>query len=54
MVAMSFLSIEKVYGPEQITRYNMYPAAMLNGEPKVQFSGQAIEVVKAIAAEKLP
>jgi HAE1 family hydrophobic/amphiphilic exporter-1 len=30
----SFLSIEKVYGPEQITRYNMYPAAMLNGEPK--------------------
>jgi HAE1 family hydrophobic/amphiphilic exporter-1 len=56
MVAMSsFLSIEKVYGPEQITRYNMYPAAMLNGEPKEGFSsGQAIEAVKTIAAEKLP
>jgi hydrophobic/amphiphilic exporter-1 (mainly G- bacteria), HAE1 family len=56
MVAMSsFLSIEKVYGPEQITRYNMYPAAMLNGEPREGFSsGQAIEAVKAIAAEKLP
>ncbi len=56
MVAMSsLLSIEKVYGPEQITRYNMYPAAMLNGEPKEGFSsGQAIEAVKTIAAEKLP
>ncbi|MEM0542032.1 efflux RND transporter permease subunit [Flavobacterium sp. j3] len=56
MVAMSsFLSIEKVYGPEQITRYNMYPAAMLNGEPREGFSsGQAIEAVKTIAAEKLP
>lgn len=56
MVAMSsFLSIEKVYGPEQITRYNMYPSAMLNGEPKEGYSsGQAIDAVKAIAAEKLP
>ena len=56
MVAMSsFISIEKVYGPEQITRYNMYPAAMLNGEPKEGYSsGQAIEAVKQIAGEKLP
>ncbi|MFC6876760.1 efflux RND transporter permease subunit [Flavobacterium myungsuense] len=56
MVAMSsFISIEKVYGPEQITRYNMYPAAMLNGEPKEGYSsGQAIEAVKQIASEKLP
>ncbi|MGG7033661.1 MAG: efflux RND transporter permease subunit [Flavobacterium sp.] len=56
MVAMSsFLTIEKVYGPEQVTRYNMYPSAMLNGEPQEGFSsGQAIDAVKAIAAEKLP
>jgi HAE1 family hydrophobic/amphiphilic exporter-1 len=56
MVAMSsFLSIEKVYGPEQITRYNMYPAAMLNGEPNEGFSsGQAIDAIKNIAEEKLP
>ena len=56
MVAMSsFLSIEKVYGPEQITRYNMYPAAMLNGEPmKGYSSGQAITAIKNIAEEKLP
>jgi HAE1 family hydrophobic/amphiphilic exporter-1 len=56
MVAMSsFLSIEKVYGPEQITRYNMYPAAMLNGEPKEGYSsGQAIDTIKKVAEEKLP
>lgn len=56
MVAMSsFLTIEKVYGPEQITRYNMYPAAMLNGEPKEGYSsGQAIDAIKKVAEEKLP
>lgn len=56
MVAMSsFLTIEKVYGPEQITRYNMYPAAMLNGEPREGYSsGQAIDAIKSIAEEKLP
>jgi len=51
----SFLSIEKVYGPEQITRYNMYTSAMLNGQPAKGFSsGEAIEAVKRLAAEKLP
>lgn len=51
----SFLRIEKVYGPEQITRYNMYPSAMLNGQPAKGFSsGQAIDAVKQLAAEKLP
>jgi HAE1 family hydrophobic/amphiphilic exporter-1 len=56
MVAMSsFLTIEKVYGPEQITRYNMYPSAMLNGEPKEGFSsGQAIAAIKSTADAKLP
>ncbi|WP_343030566.1 efflux RND transporter permease subunit [Phnomibacter ginsenosidimutans] len=34
MVPVSaFLQINKVYGPEQVTRYNMYPSAMINGEP---------------------
>lgn len=51
----SFLTIEKVYGPEQITRYNMYTAAMINGQPAPGYSsGQAIEAVKQVAAEKLP
>jgi HAE1 family hydrophobic/amphiphilic exporter-1 len=51
----SFLSIEKIYGPEQLTRYNMYASAMINGQPAPGFSsGQAIEAIKAVAAKKLP
>lgn len=51
----SFLSVEKVYGPEQVTRYNMYTAAMVNGQPAPGYSsGQAIEAIKQTAAEKLP
>lgn len=51
----SILTIEKVYGPEQVTRYNMYPSAMVNGEPQNGFSsGQAINAIKEVAKEKLP
>jgi HAE1 family hydrophobic/amphiphilic exporter-1 len=51
----SFLTIAKVYGPEQVTRYNMYPSAMVNGQPTLGYSsGQAIAAIKAVAAEKLP
>ena len=51
----SILTIQKVYGPEQITRYNMYPSAMVNGEPQTGFSsGQAIDAIKEVANEKLP
>jgi HAE1 family hydrophobic/amphiphilic exporter-1 len=56
MVAFSsFLSIEKVYGPEQVTRYNMYTSAMINGQPAQGYSsGQAIAAIKDVAAQKLP
>ncbi|HMO32823.1 MAG TPA: efflux RND transporter permease subunit [Lacibacter sp.] len=51
----SFLRIEKVYGPEQVTRYNMYTSAMINGQPAAGYSsGQAIAAVKEVAAAKLP
>lgn len=51
----AFLRIEKVYGPEQITRYNMYTSAMVNGQPaKGYSSGQAIQAIKEVAAAKLP
>lgn len=51
----AFLKIEKVYGPEQVTRYNMYPSAMVNGEQKPGFSsGQAIEAIRELARTKLP
>jgi HAE1 family hydrophobic/amphiphilic exporter-1 len=51
----SFLRIEKVYGPEQVTRYNMYTSAMINGQPAAGYSsGQAIAAIKEVAAQKLP
>ncbi|MBN8665189.1 MAG: efflux RND transporter permease subunit [Chitinophagales bacterium] len=51
----SFMRVEKVYGPEQVTRYNMYLSAMINGAPETGYSsGQAIAAIKEIAAQKLP
>ena len=56
MVQVSaFLTVQPVYGPEQVTRYNMYPSAMINGEPAPGFSsGQAIAAIKEVASAKLP
>ncbi len=51
----SFAHIKKVFGPEQLTRYNMYNAAMINGEPAPGYSsGDVIKTVNKLAAEKLP
>lgn len=56
MVPMNaLLRLEKVYGPEVVTRYNMYPSAMLNGENAKGFSsGQAIQAIKDEASRVLP
>ncbi len=51
----TFMRLERVYGPEILTRYNMYMSAMINGEPENGYSsGQAIKAVERIAKEKLP
>ena len=51
----TFIRLERVFGPEQITRYNMYTAAMINGEAAEGYSsGEAIEAIQQLAAEKLP
>lgn len=48
----SFMTMERVYGPEQITRYNMFTSAMITGQAAPGFSsGQAIETVERISAE---
>lgn len=56
MVPYSIFSrIERVYGPEQLTRYNMYISAMLNGEAADGFSsGDAIKAVEEVAKTNLP
>lgn len=50
----TFIQMEKVYGPEQITRYNMFNAIMINGDAAPGYSsGDAIKAVER-AALKLP
>ncbi len=51
----TFIRMERVYGPEQINRYNMYTSAMINGEASAGYSsGDAIAVVEQTAKETLP
>jgi HAE1 family hydrophobic/amphiphilic exporter-1 len=56
MVPLStLLSIEKQVGPRDITHYNVFRSARIQGEPKQGFSsGQALARMEAIAAEVLP
>jgi hydrophobic/amphiphilic exporter-1 (mainly G- bacteria), HAE1 family len=51
----SFVRLERVYGPEQLTRYNMFTSAMINGDAaKGYSSGDAIAAIQEVAASKLP
>jgi HAE1 family hydrophobic/amphiphilic exporter-1 len=51
----NFLTMERVYGPEQLTRYNMFTSALINGDAAEGFSsGDAIKAVEEVASESLP
>lgn len=51
----AFTRIERVFGPEQLTRYNMYVSAMLNGEAAEGYSsGDAIKAIEETARKDLP
>lgn len=51
----TFISLERVYGPEQLTRYNMYNSALITGDARAgHSSGEAIAAAEKIAKEKLP
>jgi HAE1 family hydrophobic/amphiphilic exporter-1 len=56
MVPMSsFMTLERTYGPEQLTRYNMYTSSMISGEPAPGYSsGEAIRATEEVADEILP
>ena len=44
-----------MYGPEQLTRYNMYTSAMINGDAAPGYSsGDAIKAIQEVAAKTLP
>ncbi len=49
------LDIHRVLGAELITRYNMYPAASIIGQPAASFSsGQALSSMEKVAESSLP
>lgn len=50
-----FMTLRKVYGPDNIKRFNMFTAISVNGSPAVGYSsGQAIQAIQEVAAETLP
>ena len=51
----TFINLERVFGPEQLTRYNMYNSSMINGDAAPGYSsGDAIAAIRRVADEKLP
>ncbi len=50
-----FISLTRVYGPQAITRFNLFTSIGVNGSPKPGFSsGDAIKAVQEVAAQTLP
>ena len=51
----SFMQIKKKQGLNEITRYNLYPSASIQGAPAPGYSsGQALKAIQEVAAETLP
>ncbi|WP_428306540.1 efflux RND transporter permease subunit [Lacipirellula sp.] len=51
----AFMKIEKKQGLNEITRYNLYTTAAIQGAPAAGYSsGQAIKAIQEVAAEVLP
>lgn len=51
----AFVQLERVYGPEQLTRYNMFTSAMISGDAAQGYSsGEAINAIERTAAAELP
>ena len=50
-----FMSVKRIYGPDNIKRFNMFTAMTINGSPADGYSsGQAMEIIEQIAREHLP
>ncbi len=51
----AFTTVQDRAGPFRVPRYNLYPAAELDGAPAPGYSqGQAIDIMQRLAAETLP
>ena len=51
----NFVTLKRVYGPDIISRFNMYTSISVNGTPNPGYSsGDAIRAIEEVAAESLP
>ena len=50
-----YLTLTRIYGPQAIARFNLFPSISVNGSAaKGYSSGQAIQAVREVAAEVIP
>lgn len=50
-----FITLNKIYGPDNIKRFNMFTAISVNGSPADGYSsGEAIRAIQEVASEALP
>jgi HAE1 family hydrophobic/amphiphilic exporter-1 len=50
-----FITLEKVYGPQAISRFNLFTSMSVTGAPAAGYSsGDAIKAIEETAAQVLP
>lgn len=51
----NFMSLQRVYGPDLLNRFNMFQSISVTGQPKPGFSnGEALAAIERVAKETLP
>ena len=51
----SLANVEETFGPQTVTRFNLYPSVKILGQPESGFSsGEAIGIMEDMATQKLP
>ncbi len=51
----SLANVEETFGPQTVTRFNLYPSVKILGQPEAGFSsGEALTIMEDMAAQKLP
>jgi HAE1 family hydrophobic/amphiphilic exporter-1 len=50
-----FITLTRIYGPESVTRFNLFSSMSVNGSPNDGFStGQSLTAIQEVAAKDLP
>lgn len=50
-----FITMKRVYGPESISRFNLFTSIGVNGSPNVDYStGEALRAIDEVASQTLP